>query len=85
MSVMQMNFDSPQIFLDCVGYQQDYKPSNCPTFGTVPRFELAKIKTRDSPTFLKFQWWQILLYEKSENDVNFTWNFYFSIFTCLLW
>ena len=29
---MQMNFDSPQIFLDCVGYQQDYKPANCPTW-----------------------------------------------------
>ena len=42
---MRMNFDSPQIFLDCVGYQQDYKPANCLTFGgTVPLFELAKIK-----------------------------------------
>ena len=85
---MRMNFDSPQIFLDCVGYQQDYKPANCPTFGgTVPLFELAEIKKRDIPTSIKFQWWQILLYEKTENDVNFTWNFYSSTFTSvgLLW
>ena len=32
-------------FLDCVGYQQYYKPTNCPTFGgTVPLFELTKVK-----------------------------------------
>ena len=62
---MRINFDSPQIFLDCVGYQQYYKPANYPTFGgTVPLFELAKLKKRGSPTFFKFQWWQILLYEQ---------------------
>ena len=53
---MRMNFDSPQIFLDCVRYQQYYNPANCSTFGEiVPLFELAKVKTRDSLTFLKFQ------------------------------
>ena len=63
---MRMNFESPQIFVDCVGYQEDYKPANCPTSGgTVPLFELAKIKKRDSPTSLKFQWWQILLHENN--------------------
>ena len=40
-----MLFDSPQIFLDCVGFQQYYKPANCLTFGgPVPLFELAKVK-----------------------------------------
>ena len=66
---MQMNFDSPKIFLDCVGYQQYYKPAtaNCPTSGgTVPLFELAKVKKRESPSFLKFQWWQISLYEQQK-------------------
>ena len=84
---MRMNFDSPQIFLDCIGYQQDYKPATCPTFGgTIPLFKLAKIKKEgQSYTSLKFQWWQILLYENKKNDVNFTWNCYFSIFTSLLW
>ena len=83
---MRMNFDSPQIFLDCVGYQQGYKPANCPTFGgTVPLFDIAKIKKRVSPTSLKYQWWQILLYEITKNNVNFTWIFYFSLFTSLLW
>ena len=83
---MRMNFDSPQIFLDCVGYQQDYKPANCPTFGgTVLLFELPKLTKRDSPTSLKFRWCQILLYENTENDLNFPWNFYFRIFTSLLW
>ena len=33
-----MNFDSPQIFLDCVGYQQYYKPVNCSTFGGLFHF-----------------------------------------------
>ena len=51
---MQMNFDSPQIFLDCVGYQQDYKSANCPTFGgTLPLFELAKIEKEGQSHFRK--------------------------------
>ena len=51
---MRMNFDSPQIFLDCVGYQQDYKPANYPPFGgTVPLFELAKIKKEGQSHFLE--------------------------------
>ena len=63
--IMQMNFDFPQFFLDCVGYQQYYKPANCTTFGwTVQLFEVAKVKKRNSPAFLKFQWWQISLYEQ---------------------
>ena len=86
LSVMRMNFDSPQIFLDCVGYQQYYKPANCPTFGgTVPLFELAKVKKRESPTFLKCSVMANFTVWTTENDVNFTWNFYFSIFTSLLW
>ena len=41
------------------------QPANLPTFGgTVPLFELCKVKKRDSPTFLKFQWWRISLYEQ---------------------
>ena len=33
-------------------------------FWTVPLFELAKEKKRDSLTFLTFQWWQISLNEQ---------------------
>ena len=32
---MRMNFDSPQVFLDSVGYQQYYKPANCPTLRAI--------------------------------------------------
>ena len=35
---MRMNFDSPQIFLDCVGYQQGYKPANCPLLERLSHF-----------------------------------------------
>ena len=44
---MRMNFDSPQIFLDCVGYQQYYKPANCPTFGA------CKSKNKEQYHFLE--------------------------------
>ena len=54
LSVMRMNFDSPQIFLDCVSYKQYYKPANCPTFGgTVSLFELAKVKKEGQSYFLE--------------------------------
>ena len=47
LSIVRMKFDSPQIFLDCIGDQQDYKPGKCPTFGgTFPLFELAKVKKK---------------------------------------
>ena len=83
---MRINYDSSQIFLDCVGYQQDYKPANCPTFGgTVPLFELAKNKKEGQSHFLEVSVMVNLLYENTENDINFTWNVYFCIFTSLLW
>ena len=55
---------------------------DCPTFWACKN----KKKRGNSATPLTFQWWQSLLNEKkTENEVNFTWNFYFSIFTSLLW
>ena len=54
LSDMRINFDSPQIFLDCVGYQQYYKSANCPTFGgSVSLFELAKVKKEGQFHFLE--------------------------------
>ena len=51
---------------------------DCPTF-----WHCKNKKKRVSPTSLKYQWWQILLYEITQNNVNFTWIFYFSLFTSL--
>ena len=76
---MQMKFDSPQIFLDCVGYQQAYKPGNCPTFW------VCKNKKEGQSHFLEISVMANFKYEKTKNDVNFTWNFSFRIFTSLLW
>ena len=50
---------------------------NCPTFWA------CKVKKRNSPTFLKFQWWQISLYEQQRMMSILHGSFYFSIFTSL--